>query len=150
MTPPSLKVLLLEDSPLDAELIAGILRTAVQDVALTHVDSWGAFQERLGDPDLRLVLSDYHLPGFDGLDAWEMTRKLRPEMPFIMVSGVMGEEFAVQCMKTGVTDYVLKSNLARLPAAIQRALKEADIHGALREASRVARVVPWQIGRAHV
>ena len=143
MSTPSLNILHLEDSPDDAFLIATLLEVEFPGLVIHKVDGPDAFIRSLSDPDIRLVLSDYSLPAYDGISALAEARKYRPDLPFIFVSGAMGEDMAVECMKTGATDYVLKSNLKRLPAAIRRALSELDTRLTLLEAARVARVVPW-------
>ena len=81
-----------------------------------------------------LILADYSLPSFDGLSALAIARKTRPEVPFIFVSGAIGEEFAIETLKSGATDYVLKDRLSRLPTAIERALKGAEERIKLRQA----------------
>jgi hypothetical protein len=143
MTPEHLKILHLEDSPQDAFLIATLLRQAFPGLELIQVDDREAFLGQLADPDIRIVLSDYALPTYDGIRALAESRQIRPDLPFIFLSGSMGEDLAVECMKIGATDYVLKSSLKRLPAAIHRALGETDLRRTLKEATRVAKVVPW-------
>ena len=69
------------------------------------------------------MLSDFAMPRFDGLSALKIVRELRPEVPFIFVSGTIGEETAIQSLRSGANDYILKSNLSRLPTAVQRALR---------------------------
>lgn len=143
MAAAQLKILHLEDSHDDAFLIAALLEDEFRDLVLQRADTQEGFVHGLGDPDLRIVLSDYSLPAYDGISALAEARHRRPELPFIFVSGAMGEDMAVECMKIGATDYVLKSNLKRLPAAIRRALSELDTRLTLTEAARVAGVVPW-------
>src|SRR5512145_1273999 len=143
MSPASLNILHLEDSTDDAFLIAALLEDEFRDLAIHRVDTQEAFIRSLADPEIRIVLSDYSLPTYDGISALSEARNRRPELPFIFVSGAMGEDMAVECMKIGATDYVLKSNLKRLPAAIRRALSELDTRLTLMEAARVAKVVPW-------
>lgn len=143
MSPAPLNILHLEDSPDDAFLIAALLEDEFRDLAIHRVDTQEAFVRALADPEIRIVLSDYSLPTYDGISALAEAREHRPELPFIFVSGAMGEDMAVECMKIGATDYVLKSNLKRLPAAIRRALSELDTRLTLVEAARVAKVVPW-------
>ncbi|WP_375765489.1 ATP-binding protein [Archangium gephyra] len=120
-----LSVLLLEDDPLDAELIQERLEREGLCVALTRVDSDGAFTEALADHRHELILSDYNIPGFHGLTALELARRTRPRLPFIFVSGALGEERAIELLKLGATDYVLKDRLERLVPSVQRALREA-------------------------
>jgi PAS domain S-box-containing protein len=122
----ALRFVLLEDDPNDAELIQlELARNGVQ-VEWSHVASKPTFLDALqaGDkPDL--VLADYTLPGFDGLAALKLVLELCPDVPFIFVSGSLGEERAIEALKSGATDYVLKDRLQRLPTVVNRALTEA-------------------------
>jgi DNA-binding NtrC family response regulator len=88
------------------------------------VESRAAFVAVLKEGLIDLILADYSLPGFDGVAALELARKLAPEIPFIFVSGTLGEELAIDTMHRGATDYVLKQRLGRLVPSIQRALRE--------------------------
>jgi PAS domain S-box-containing protein len=123
MTP--IRVLLLEDSPLDAELILASLTDGGIVCTATRVDTRSAFLEALRDGPLDLILADYSLPSFDGVAALHLARELRAEVPFIFVSGALGEELAIETLKNGATDYVLKHRLERLVPAVHRALREA-------------------------
>lgn len=120
-----LHVILLEDNPVDAELIELELRRnglqAECQRAISSHDFSSALQT--GTPDL--VLADYTLPGFDGMSALRMLREHHPDVPFIFVSGSLGEERAIEALKSGATDYVLKDRLQRLPAVVSRALSES-------------------------
>jgi len=120
-----LSVLLLEDDPLDAELIQARLERDGLGVALTRVDSDDAFTHALADHRHELILSDYNIPGFHGLTALELARRTRPQLPFIFVSGALGEERAIEVLKLGATDYVRKEHLERLVPSVRRALREA-------------------------
>ena len=116
---------MLEDSELDATLVERELARSALDIAYQRVstrDDYAAALERGG---FDLILSDFSLPDFDGVEALELARTLAPEAPFIFVSGVLGEEFAIESLKEGATDYVLKGRLERLPPAVRRALNEA-------------------------
>jgi PAS domain S-box-containing protein len=145
----TLDVLLLEDSAFDAELIEVTLHKTFPGVRLAWVKDEQQFGLKLRQQRFDLVLSDYQLPSFSGAEALQLARGLAPETPFIFVSGVIGEENAVELLKSGATDYVIKSRLARLPVAIERALREVRERGAravaeaqLREADALyARVV---------
>ena len=145
MATPSetLKILHLEDSPNDALLIKALLQVEFPNLVIIQVDNPEDYLRKIHDPGIRIVLSDYSLPAYDGISALSAVRHFHPELPFIFVSGAMGEDMAVECMKIGATDYVLKSNLKRLPTAIRRALSEMDTRLTLMEAARVAKVVPW-------
>ena len=98
---------------------------AVLPLALDRVSDRRGFEARLAAARYDLILGDYQIPGFDGLAALELARAHQPEVPFMFVSGMMGEELAIETLKRGATDYILKQRLARLPAAIERALSEA-------------------------
>ncbi|WP_194164606.1 sensor histidine kinase [Microvirga thermotolerans] len=121
-----LRILLLEDSALDAELVAEILAEAGMTHRITRVVSAQEFLQAVGQEEWDLILADYVLPGFDGLAALAMARERRPQTPFIFVSGALGEEIAVEALKLGATDFVVKQRLERLPATLLRALSEAS------------------------
>lgn len=123
---PVLKVLLLEDAPADAELETGILRRAGIACEARVVANERDLMHELAHFAPDVVLSDFSLPGFDGLTALHLVKGRRPDIPYIFVSGTIGEERAIDALKHGATDYVLKSNLARLPPAVTRAVREAD------------------------
>ena len=119
-------VLHVEDSPLDGDLTVARLRREGLDAEVTRVDSRDAFAAALRSPKhFDLILSDYLLPDFDGMAALRLSRELRPAVPFIFVSGVLGEENAIDSLKRGATDYVLKQRMDRLGPSIRRALCEA-------------------------
>ena len=120
-----LRILLLEDSPLDADLIREHVSRLDAGAAVDHVTGGPEFQEALGRRHYDAILADYVLPGFSGDAALEIARRLAPLTPFIFVSGTLGEELAVESLKRGATDYVLKSRLQRLPSALSRAIAEA-------------------------
>jgi two-component sensor histidine kinase len=121
----TLRILLLEDSALDAELVTEALSSAGLSVFLERVVLEEEFSRALRDGSWDLVLADYLLPGFNGLDALALVRQNHPELPFVFVSGALGEEIAVEALKRGATDYVLKDRLDRLPPMMLRALAEA-------------------------
>lgn len=118
------RILHLEDDPVDAELIAELLAA---DGLACEVDRVVARTEFLAalEGDYDLILSDYALPAFDGVTAQQLARERRPDLPFVFVSGTMGEEVAIERLNAGATDYVLKQRLERLPRAVRRALQEA-------------------------
>jgi two-component sensor histidine kinase len=122
---PTLRILLLEDSPLDAELVTEALASADLTVAMERVDTAADFTRALQDGGWDIILADYRLPAFDGLSALEIAQARAPGTPFVFVSGALGEEVAVEALKRGATDYVLKHSLDRLPGTVLRALAEA-------------------------
>jgi signal transduction histidine kinase len=121
-----LKILHLEDHPDDTALVQSALKTAGITCATTCVQSRADFVAALEGGDIDLVLSDHSLPGFDGLAATELMRARWPEIPVILVSGMMGEEQAIDALKNGATDYVLKDRLVRLAPAVRRAMQEVE------------------------
>ena len=128
-----IRILHLEDDPQDAALAASMLRGGAIDAVIDVVDTRSAFGEKVAQGGHDLILADYQLPQFDGLEALAMARRLRPDTPLIMVSGVMGEEAAIDSMQRGATDYVLKTRLSRLVPAVRRALQEAAERAERRE-----------------
>ena len=119
------RILMLEDSQIDAELIRERIIRTLDAFEVVQVVLRDEFEAALDETAFDLVLADYSLPGFDGMAALDIVRQTAPETPFIVVSGVLGEEFAIEALKRGATDYVLKQRLTRLPAAMRRALSEA-------------------------
>ena len=124
MNDKKLKILYLEDDQLDIELAKSILDDGDLAYDLITVEDEAGFVQTIKEYPADIILADYHLPSFDGIAALEITGKLTPETPFIFVSGVLGEELAIETLKKGATDYVLKTNLRRLLPSIKRALKE--------------------------
>jgi signal transduction histidine kinase len=129
-----LRILLLEDTEADAFLIVRHLRRAGLSCDVTHVTARPEYVAALADPALDVILSDFALPGFDGLAALALAQAARPELPFIFVTGALGEERAVDTLKAGATDYVLKDRLARLAPAVRRALEECAERARRRQA----------------
>lgn len=119
------RILLLEDSEIDAELAITHLAKAETNSIVQRVATRDEFIKELSTGNYDVVLADYSLPDFDGLSALDMVRERCAEMPFIFVSGVVGEEFAINALRRGATDYVMKRGLSRLPAAVDRAVAEA-------------------------
>lgn len=122
-----LRILHLEDNPEDAELVHRSLRRAGLSFEARRVEKRADFESAMQD-EWDLILADYSLPDFDGATALTIARASKPTVPFIFVSGAMGEEIAVQALKGGATDYVLKDRLQRLPLAVSRAVQEAREH----------------------
>ena len=120
-----IKILILEDNQNDAELLVRELKKSGLDFSFEHIQTRDAFEYALVNFKPDIILSDYSLPSFDGITAFYIKQKKSPDIPFIIVSGTIGEENAVELIKHGVTDYVLKDKLFSLPQKIIRALKDA-------------------------
>ncbi|MEY2407985.1 MAG: two-component system, cell cycle sensor histidine kinase and response regulator CckA, partial [Verrucomicrobiota bacterium] len=130
LTKPGLKsplsILHLEDDPGDAALVRRTLEAEDIACAITCVHNREDFLAALEQGGIDLILSDFSLPAFDGLSAAEIVRSKWPLLPLILLSGVSGEELAIDSLKGGATDYVLKERLGRLPAAVRRAMQEVE------------------------
>jgi len=127
------RILIVEDQAWDAELAERLLSRAGLGFTAVVVDSLGAFTEQVAAFRPDVIVSDYHLQGFTGADVLALARQHCPEVPFIVWSGVLGDEAAVDLIKQGATDYILKDRPARLPSAVQRALDEARYRARLAE-----------------
>jgi two-component system cell cycle sensor histidine kinase/response regulator CckA len=130
MTEPNplapIRILHLEDDPNDSELLSMILSDENIPSEIHRVGTRSDFENALGKERWNLVISDYSLPSFDGLKALSLTRERLGDMPFILFSGTIGEETAIECLKRGATDYVLKQRPARLVAAVRSVFNAAD------------------------
>src|SRR5580765_5722217 len=107
-----LHILHLEDDPLDAALVQSTLEAGEIACSVTQVQDRANFQAALERGDVDLVLADVSLPAFDGMSALQIVRAEWPDVPFILVSGTLGEELAIESLKSGATDYVLKERLS--------------------------------------
>ncbi len=121
-----LRILYLEDDPRDAELVEATLQGEGLACQLTRVETQPEFLSAIRQGLFDLLLADYTLPAFDGMSALRLAKELRPELPFIFVSGTLGEEVAIEALKMGATDYVFKTRLSRIAPSIKRALLEAE------------------------
>lgn len=126
------QVLLVEDNPKDAMLVEQYMRESGLTLSLVRVDTEENYLKEL-DKDPDMVISDYSLPQFSGLRALELLKRSEKEIPFILISGTIGEEVAVDAMKLGANDYIMKHNLNRLAAAIIRELDEAKMRRQLKD-----------------
>ncbi|MFA6314614.1 MAG: PAS domain S-box protein, partial [Sterolibacterium sp.] len=124
--PGELRILLLEDEAADAELTEHALQRAGLVFSLRRADSRETFIAALREFHPDLILADFHLPAFDGLEALALAVESAPEVPFIFVSGAMGEELAIETLRQGAADYVLKGHLNKLVPAVNRALHDAE------------------------
>ena len=134
MVKKDIRILMVEDDAADAELTKFALRKGGLHFSLSRVDSRKEYEEHLDRNPPELILSDYSLPGFDGSIALDIARKKCPETPFIFVTGTMGEEVAIETLKNGATDYVLKTRLSRLIPAVHRAIRECHERAERRKA----------------
>lgn len=122
-----LKILLLEDSEMDAELVGRMIKKEGIHYISTRVDKREEFIAAIKTFSPDIILSDHSLPQFNSMEALLLSKKLGFRGPFILVTGAVSDEFAVNCLKMGADDYVLKSNLPRLPSSIKNALKQHEI-----------------------
>jgi signal transduction histidine kinase/FixJ family two-component response regulator len=134
-----LHILHLEDDPRDAELVQAMLETEGFACHVTRVQTQAEFCASLERDGFNLILADYTLPSFDGISALKIAAQRRPEVPFIFVSGTLGEEVAVEALNIGATDYVLKTRLSRLVPSVLRALREATERAERRRAEESLR-----------
>jgi PAS domain S-box-containing protein len=148
MATPPLRILLLEDNDDDADLILRELRKEGLDFTGRRVESEPDYRRQLQEFVPDLILSDYSLPNYDGLSALAVAREACPATPFIFVSGAMGEEIAVEALKCGAVDYVLKQRLARLGSVVRRALGEAADHRHHQQAEDELRESQARLARA--
>ena len=140
MSISDLKILSLEDNPVDAELIREkMISEKFTNLRMEVISTEKEFINRLNTNTYNLILSDYNLPQFTGLEALLIAKKICPEIPFIFVSGTVGEEMAIELLRKGASDYVLKGNLDKLPLAINRSIREVQEQKALKEAEKELR-----------
>jgi signal transduction histidine kinase len=129
-----LRVLIVEDNTTDAELCVQELKSVCFTPSADVVETPVAFAERLNEQAYDVILADYRIPGWSGMEALLLLKKTGKDIPFIVVTGALGDEAAVQCIKAGASDYILKDRLARLPQAIFQLMEERK----LRQASKLA------------
>jgi PAS domain S-box-containing protein len=152
-----LRVLIVEDSEDDALLVMHELRRGGYNPGFERVETGEAMAAALGKQNWELVIADYVLPSFSGLDALRILQKTGLDLPFIIVSGTIGEETAAEAMKAGAHDYIMKNNLKRLIPAVERELKEAkirrerkDVEQELRTSENLYRTIFETTGNATV
>src|SRR5579863_4913901 len=121
-----LRILHLEDDPRDSDLVQEILAADGISCVVNRVENEEDFIASLKRGGFDLILADYTLPSFDGISALKIARRDLPQVPFIFVSGTLGEEVAIEALKIGATDYVSKPRLSRIAPSVKRALREAE------------------------
>ncbi len=131
-----LRILILEDTPSDAELLEYNLRKAGMTFTALRVDTEPDFKHALVDFQPDIVLADYHLPAYNGGAALEYIQQIYPDLPVIMVTGAIGEEKAIELLRAGAKDYILKDRLSRLHSSIQRVLDEQEVARARQETEK--------------
>jgi PAS domain S-box-containing protein len=134
-----LRILHLEDDVNDAEIIRGVLEAGGIECRVDRVDARDDFLAALEAGGFDLILADFSLPSFDGLSALQLTLERRPDVPFIFVSGTLGEEVAIEAVKIGAMDYVLKERLSRIVSSVHRALREAGERAERKQAEQQLR-----------
>jgi two-component system cell cycle sensor histidine kinase/response regulator CckA len=140
-----LHVIHLENKQRDREQVADILSAEGFDCKFTFAETEREFHAALTQPNIDLILSDYSLPSYTGTEAIEAARKTKPEIPFIFVSGTIGEKRAVEVLGLGVTDYVLKDNLDRLVPVVRRALRDAELQRSQRQVQEQLRTTQQRL-----
>ena len=130
----TLEILHLEDSPADHELAARALRRSGLQCHLQRVDTLAEFQRLIENGHFDIILADYRLPGFTALDAWAHVAQKPHHPPFVLLSGAIGEAAAVDAMRLGVADYLLKDDIQRLPHVIARTLEVHEARNAREQA----------------
>jgi signal transduction histidine kinase len=140
-----LRLLHLEDNPVDADLIVETLQQADIPCESRRVDRRETFVAALKEGEFDMILADYSLPDFDGIVALGLARRFSPEVPFIFVSATLGEELAIDAMQRGATDYILKQRMGRLVPSVQRALREIHSRAERKKAEEALRQSEQQL-----
>lgn len=137
----SIRILLLEDNSNDAELVRSAIESSSMQTQITWVDDKKTFVDAVENGAYDVILSDYRLPSFDGMSALKIAKKKFPQVPFIFVSGTIGDDLAADTLKKGASDYILKDRLSKLPSAILRSLREVETQSAQKLAEAQLRTV---------
>lgn len=144
-----LRVLLVEDMEDDAALVVRELRRGGYEPTYERVDTGPAMKAALDKQPWDIVISDHNMPNFSSLGALRLLQSTGLDIPFIIASAVIGEDVAVAAMRSGAQDYVLKANLGRLPAAVERELQEAEVRRARRRAEQEERRLLQELQEQH-
>lgn len=142
-------ILHLEDDPIDSELVQASLAHAGLADHIIYAQTRDEFESALFDDGPDIILADYQLPTYDGMSALRLANEHHPDIPFIFVSGAMGEEVAIEALTQGATDYVLKHNLSRLASAVRRALQEAENRRQRKQAERQVALMSFALNGIH-
>ena len=142
-----LRALILEDDPWDAELAVVTLGRAAPDLKFEVLDSAALFRQRLEEADFDIILADYNLGGWTAIDALEILRQSGKDIPLVVVTGALGDDAAVECVRQGAADYVLKDWLERLPVAVDRAVRrKAYVDEVARQQEQIRRAKEeWEL-----
>ena len=122
----ALRILNLEDCPADTELIGHAMRKAGLEFTLLRVETRALFVTQLEEFQPDIIIADYRLPEFDGMQAMAIAKEKAPLTPFIFVTGTLGEDVIVETLKNGATDYIIKDRLNRLPNAVLQAVEKQE------------------------
>jgi DNA-binding NtrC family response regulator len=143
-----IRVLIAEDSEFDARILVNTLRQGGYEPKFKRVETAVDFRAALTDESWEVILSDYNMPEFTALDALKIAQESGLDLPFIIISGGIGEDIAVAAMKAGAHDYFMKGNLARLVPAVEREIREAFGRRAHRQAGKRT-ALPPPLGNRH-
>jgi PAS domain S-box-containing protein len=144
-----IKILHLEDDPDDAELVRANLAEAGLVCRITIAQTRDEFETALHAGEMEIILADYRMPMYDGMSAFRRALEVCPDLPFIFVSGALGEEAAIDALTKGATDYVLKQNLSRLAPAVERALQEAMNRNERKKAEQQVTLMSFALNSIH-
>ncbi|MBI3875329.1 MAG: response regulator, partial [Verrucomicrobia bacterium] len=134
-----LRVLVVEDSEFDARMLVSVLRRGGYDTTYERVETAGELTQALASKPWDVILADYNMPSFSAPEALKVLQENGMDLPFIIISGGIGEDIAVSAMKAGAHDYLMKGNLTRLVPAVERELREAHSRAARRHAEQTVR-----------
>ncbi|NVO20974.1 MAG: PAS domain S-box protein [Bacteroidetes bacterium] len=134
--PNQINILSLEDNPIDFEIIESELHKSLENIRIIHAETEQEYIAALSSEKIDVILSDFNLPGYTAIEALELSKQECPEVPFICLSGAIGEGVAIDMLKSGAVDYLFKDKMDKLPYAIRRALDEAKEKKNLREAEK--------------
>jgi PAS domain S-box-containing protein len=144
-----INILHLEDDPVDAELVQNYLAESGLACRITVAQTRDEFETALRAGGMEIILADYHIPMYDGMAALGLTQELNPHLPFIFVSGALGEEAAIEALTRGATDYVLKQNLSRLSSAVKRAFQETQHRSERKQAEQQVALLSFALNSIH-